>query len=465
MFEDPNIRNRGPRRGAYLFFGYVALVIVAGWVVIGWSLTEMSWSDFPRMGSGFALMATFVLIAEMRPLLVAGSPDSNGVTITTCFVFAILIHWGWPVAILLQTVATVVGDRAQRRVWWRMAFNTGQYALSWAACAAVLALAGLHASPFSPVTLHMVDVWVIVAAGLTYFLVNDVLVSVAVALLSHQSLWKDLRQEFGFQLLSSGALLALAPFVVLALDASVWLVPLLLVPLLAVYKNGQVSLEQEHASLHDSLTGLPNRKYLLLQADEALDTARHEGAGLALCLLDLDRFKEVNDTLGHQVGDRLLQLVAARLRAAVRPTDTVARLGGDEFAVMFRDVDAAEAGRAHPAADRGVRRCVRRRRHVLRPRCQHRRRAAPAARGGLRGVAAPRRRRDVPRQARPQRFPGLRRGAGPALHRAAGAAGRAAPSHRRRPARPCTTSPRLSSPPVASSASRPWCGGTTPYAA
>ncbi len=344
MFEDPNIRNRGPRRGAYLFFGYVALVIVAGWVVIGWSLTEMSWSDFPRMGSGFALMATFVLIAEMRPLLVAGSPDSNGVTITTCFVFAILIHWGWPVAILLQTVATVVGDRAQRRVWWRMAFNTGQYALSWAACAAVLALAGLHASPFSPVTLHMVDVWVIVAAGLTYFLVNDVLVSVAVALLSHQNLWKDLRQEFGFQLLSSGALLALAPFVVLALDASVWLVPLLLVPLLAVYKNGQVSLEQEHASLHDSLTGLPNRKYLLLQADEALDAARHEGAGLALCLLDLDRFKEVNDTLGHQVGDRLLQLVAARLRAAVRPTDTVARLGGDEFAVMFRDVDAAEAG-------------------------------------------------------------------------------------------------------------------------
>jgi diguanylate cyclase (GGDEF)-like protein len=343
MLEDPTARNRGPRRGANVFFSYVSLVIVGGWCLIGWSLTQLRFSDFSAMGTGFALMATFVLLAELRPLLVAGSPDSNGVTITTCFVFAILFHWGLPVAIVLQTVATLVGDRAQRRVWWRMAFNTAQYAVSWAAGGVVLTLAGAHGTPDFPAELRVVDVWVIVVAAMAYFLINDLIVGQALALLSNSSLWREVREDFGFQLLSSGSLLALAPFVVLALDSSVWLVPLLLVPLLAVYKNASVSREQEHASLHDSLTGLPNRKYLLRDADEALEAARQEGTGLALCLLDLDRFKEVNDTLGHQVGDRLLQLVAARLSAAVRPTDTVARLGGDEFAVMFRDVDQAEA--------------------------------------------------------------------------------------------------------------------------
>ena len=343
MLEDPHARNTGPRRGAHVFFCYIALVTVAGWCLIGWSVSRLELSDFSAMGSGFALMATFVLLAELRPLLVAGSPDSNGVTITTCFVFAMLFHWGLPIAILVQAVATMVGDRAQRRVWWRMAFNAAQYAVSWAAAGAVLSLAGAKGNPHVPAVITSVDVWVIVAAAVAYFLVNDIVVGQALALLTNSTLWREVREDFGFQLLSTGSLLALSPFVVLALDRQSWLVPLLLVPLLAVYKNASVSREQEHASLHDSLTGLPNRKYLLRDADEALTSARQTGTGLALCLLDLDRFKEVNDTLGHQVGDRLLQLVAARLSGAVRPTDTVARLGGDEFAVMLRDVDAAEA--------------------------------------------------------------------------------------------------------------------------
>ena len=85
---------------------------------------------------------------------------------------------------------------------------------------------------------------------------------------------------------------------------------------------------------HDALTGLPNRRRLHEEAAHALARAGHGGSGSALLMIDLDRFKPVNDVHGHLAGDRLLQEVAGRLRAATREADTVARLGGDEFAVV-----------------------------------------------------------------------------------------------------------------------------------
>ncbi|MEM7042174.1 MAG: EAL domain-containing protein [Pseudomonadota bacterium] len=90
-----------------------------------------------------------------------------------------------------------------------------------------------------------------------------------------------------------------------------------------------------HLALHDALTGLPNRLLLKDRLDQALRSARRSGEPLNLAILDLDRFKEVNDTLGHQVGDALLKLVAERLVDCVRKGDTVARLGGDEFAILL----------------------------------------------------------------------------------------------------------------------------------
>jgi diguanylate cyclase (GGDEF)-like protein len=96
--------------------------------------------------------------------------------------------------------------------------------------------------------------------------------------------------------------------------------------------------EREHQAMHDALTGLPNREWFRLTAEET--AARGERGVVAL--VDLDRFKEVNDTLGHPAGDRLLQVVADRLRGSLRPQDTVARLGGDEFGVVLPDVASEE---------------------------------------------------------------------------------------------------------------------------
>ncbi len=98
-----------------------------------------------------------------------------------------------------------------------------------------------------------------------------------------------------------------------------------------------------YQALHDALTDLPNRTLLFDRLQQCVRTAQREDGRFALCLMDLDRFKLVNDTLGHQVGDKLLQQVAQRLRLLLRESDTVARLGGDEFAILLPGADVRQA--------------------------------------------------------------------------------------------------------------------------
>jgi len=112
-----------------------------------------------------------------------------------------------------------------------------------------------------------------------------------------------------------------------------------------VTERKQAEAALAHQALHDSLTGLPNRNLLHDRLEQAILTGRREDRRLALLLIDLDRFKEVNDTFGHHYGDLLLKQVGPRLRGALRESDTVARLGGDEFAVLLptcTDVEAAQ---------------------------------------------------------------------------------------------------------------------------
>ena len=94
-----------------------------------------------------------------------------------------------------------------------------------------------------------------------------------------------------------------------------------------------------HQALHDGLTGLPNRTLLQDRLQHALARGQRDGSRVALLFLDIDRFKMVNDSLGHAAGDELLIQIAARLDGALRPTDSVARFGGDELAVLCEDIE------------------------------------------------------------------------------------------------------------------------------
>jgi diguanylate cyclase (GGDEF)-like protein len=104
----------------------------------------------------------------------------------------------------------------------------------------------------------------------------------------------------------------------------------------------QATVEIEHLAYHDALTALPNRLLFMDRLEVALAQAQRYGQRLAVLCVDLDRFKEINDSLGHSVGDELLKLVTERLRRCVRQADTVARFGGDEFGVIIQKIDSFE---------------------------------------------------------------------------------------------------------------------------
>jgi diguanylate cyclase (GGDEF)-like protein len=112
--------------------------------------------------------------------------------------------------------------------------------------------------------------------------------------------------------------------------------------------------ENRYLALHDPLTGLPNRTLLRERTDVAIGGSSPVRRAVALLLIDLDRFKEVNDTLGHHYGDLVLQAVAARLTAVTGPNDTVARLGGDEFALLLPEVDDVDSAVATAAVVRAA---------------------------------------------------------------------------------------------------------------
>ncbi|WP_315651775.1 bifunctional diguanylate cyclase/phosphodiesterase [Roseateles aquae] len=121
-------------------------------------------------------------------------------------------------------------------------------------------------------------------------------------------------------------------------------------------KRAEAAIEQ--LAFYDPLTGLPNRRLLLDRLNQALASSRRNGRHGALLFIDLDNFKSLNDTMGHGMGDRMLQAVAQRLRAALRSEDTVARWGGDEFVVLLQDL-GQERQRAHLHAEAAAEKLLR----------------------------------------------------------------------------------------------------------
>ncbi|MER7472215.1 GGDEF domain-containing protein, partial [Micromonospora sp. NPDC000018] len=353
--EAADLRNSVPPGRGRPFFVFVWSVVALAVLLCVRPLLALP-EELPELPAAFWVAAALAVGCDARPFVPPGRRQTSAVFPSTCFTFAILLGWGFGPAVAVQAVAVVVSGWRMGHAPWRTAFNAGQYACALAAASAVTWLG--PGGIFDGGSLRWTDVAAVGGATVAWFAVNYALVSAAVRLRFGDRWWPSLRQGLGFELLSTGSLLLLAPVLVAAARASAALIPLVLVPLFAVYRMARLSVEQQQLASLDPLTGLPNRKALLAEVGEQVHlhaerAARGEpGAHLALLLIDLDRFKNVNDALGHAVGDRLLVEVSGRL-TGVAGDDMVARLGGDEFAIVMTGL--ADVGEARDLADRVVR--------------------------------------------------------------------------------------------------------------
>jgi diguanylate cyclase (GGDEF)-like protein len=315
--------------------------VLLGWGALALAIRAVAEARLDDAGPPLAMTAVLLVVLELRPLIQGRGHDPQGVVMSTAFACAILFLWGpWP-AIVVVSIASAAADRRVRKPAWKILFNVGQYNLSIVAAWLVMACSSRTPSVEHPLTmLSAADMPWMVGACIAYFCTNLVLVSGALAWTS--SFWRFMFNDFVHYTATTFSVLALSPLIVTVANAAWELLPLLLIPLVLVYKMAQMSVEREHQAGHDALTGLPNRAHLQTSLAAELAQSKRDGRPFGLLLIDLDHFKEVNDTLGHHVGDQLLVRFAERLSNSVRPTDHVARLGGDEFAVIVPNADEAE---------------------------------------------------------------------------------------------------------------------------
>ena len=339
---------------------YIAVVSVAGVATVV-TIAVADAPELPHEKPAIWLLTLCVLIGEMFPIRVRRPGAEGEITASTTFSFALVLSLGFP-GVLLAAGASAATDGVRRKAPVKILFNASQYALSLGAAALLLHAAGVPSvgghDPFLASNIP-----VIIVAAAIFFLVNSFLVAAVIALIEHMSVWRYFSHDFVFQASTAGLLLGLAPIVVLATDFSVMLLPLLALPLISIRQGQHQALVNEHQALHDALTGLPNRLLFHDRVEYAIRVSERDGSTLAVMLMDLDHFKEINDTLGHHHGDVLLDKAGRRLVETLRAGDTVARLGGDEFAILLPDVgDVGEATRARRQAGRGAQAPVRDRR-------------------------------------------------------------------------------------------------------
>jgi diguanylate cyclase (GGDEF)-like protein len=331
---------------------YLVTIVLAASATALVALSHVSALKSERIVLAVAL-AVAAMLAQLFPLHIAAKTK---LYLDTAVLVAAVLLFEPGVALLLMGTGTVLAHLARREPWDQTLFNTAQVVLLAAAGSALLAATGWRGDQS---TLdHPQSMLFVVAISLLMLLGSDLIVSTMAALQLGeplpQSWWQAVVPSDRAEWLTHLAQVGLGILVAGVADAHIWMVALLLLPAASVHQalSHHIRLHRHaearlvHQAYHDSLTDLPNRARLLDRLEQALARAGRLGEPVAVLFLDLDRFKFVNDRLGHAAGDHLLIAIAERLKRCVRPGDTVARLGGDEFTILLDGLtNASEAER------------------------------------------------------------------------------------------------------------------------
>lgn len=296
---------------------------------------------FPSGTAGWALaVLAGVIVGHL--VLLGRARWWGGTGSGAALTLAVLLLYGWVAAGLVSLTVVVLVGIARRHRWRQGILHGAVDILGIGAGALLLAACGPIPSverPWTP------DSWTVYTGP------QVVLVAVAYLAVTRVLLWylhaprsgglpTVARTALVRQGLVAVALLGIAPLICVVAVAKPILLPLFAIPLIALDSTLWIARARAEEQLRDPLTGLPNRQWLLERIWTALDDAERIGARAALMLIDLDRFRSVNDTLGHLAGDRLLLQIAERLKLALPRGAEVARLGGDEFAVLLPVADS-----------------------------------------------------------------------------------------------------------------------------
>ena len=327
---------------------YLAGVVAVAALVLGLVLPHLSRAEpLGRHPVLFLALIALSVVAELRPLRWITGSDGAEIGASSVFLLGMLLIAPLPSVLVGVVLAGLLTEVAGRKSVERVAFNVAMRVISILAAACALRLVAGYDGILAESGRVGVR-WVLgaCAAGLAALFVSALLTFVVVALAQQVSVVAALRDAPSLGLAMDLLLFAIAPlFTFVAVRGRV-LVPLMLIVVVGVYKCAQVGVTHRYEATHDLMTGLPNRRLFLEQSERALQAANRHSRQVAVLLFDLNDFKEINDRLGHAVGDLALREIATRLASTRGQADFVARIGGDEFAVLaggVADVDAAEA--------------------------------------------------------------------------------------------------------------------------